>query len=200
MSSLFPRILTVLFSFSLLFLQAQGYTMDQPVKNPVVLMKTSMGDIKIELYPEKAPDSVANFLQYVKEGHYKNTIFHRVIPNFMIQGGGFTKDMKQKATKAPIKNEADNGLKNTKGTLAMARTSDINSATAQFFINGADNSFLDFKDKTSRGYGYAVFGKVIDGMPVVDKIIAVKTGTQGGHENVPTQAVEILDVTVLPSK
>lgn len=191
-----PRILTVLLSFSLFFLQAQGHTMDQKAKNPIVLMKTSMGDLKIVLYQDKAPDSVANFLQYVKDGHYKGTIFHRVIPNFMIQGGGFAKDMKQKTTRSPIKNEADNGLKNEKGTLAMARTSDVNSATAQFFINGVDNSFLDFKDKSPRGYGYAVFGKVIDGMPVVDKIIAVKTNVQAGHENVPAQPIEILDVTV----
>lgn len=197
MLSTLPRILTVLLSFSLIFLQAQGYAMDQKTKYPIVLMKTSMGDIKIELYPDKAPDTVSNFLLYVKEGHYKGTIFHRVIPKFMIQGGGFTKDMKQKPTKAPIKNEADNGLKNEKGTIAMARTSDVNSATAQFFINGASNSFLDFKDKTPRGYGYTVFGKVIDGMPVVDKIIAVKTNTQGGHENVPETPVEILDVSVV---
>lgn len=197
MLSHIPRILTVLFTFALFFLQAQGYSMDKAAKHPVVLMKTSMGDIKIELNPEKAPISVANFLEYVKDGHYKNTVFHRVIPNFMIQGGGFTKDMSQKPSKAPIKIESDNGLKNEKGTIAMARTSDVNSATAQFFINGADNAFLDFKDKTTRGYGYAVFGKVIEGQSVVDKIIGVKTTTQGGHENVPVTPVEILDVTVV---
>ncbi len=172
--------------------------MEQPSKtNPVVLLKTSMGDIKIELYPEKAPETVANFLQYVKEGHFKNTIFHRVIPDFMIQGGGFTKDMKQKPTRAAIKNEADNGLKNLKGTIAMARTSDMNSATAQFFINTVDNSFLDFKDKTSRGYGYCVFGKVIDGIKVVEKMEEVSTSTQGAHQNVPEEPIEILDATLV---
>lgn len=172
--------------------------MDKPAsKNPVVLVKTSMGDIKIELYPEKAPATVENFLQYVNSGHYKGTIFHRVIPGFMVQGGGFTKDMKQKPTKAPVKIESDNGLKNERGTVAMARTSDPNSATSQFFINDQNNDFLNFKDKSPRGYGYAVFGKVIDGMPVVDKIVKVKTTSQGMHENVPVEPVEIVDVTVV---
>lgn len=198
MSFLMSRILTCFFAFSLLFLQSKGFTMDKPVsKNPVVLVKTSMGDIKIELYPEKAPVSVENFLQYVNSGHYKGTIFHRVIPGFMVQGGGFAKDMKQKPTKAPIKIESDNGLKNERGTVAMARTSDPNSATSQFFINDQNNDFLNFKDKTTRGYGYTVFGKVIDGMPVVDKIIKVKTSSQGMHENVPVEPVEILDVTLI---
>jgi len=188
----------ILFSLTLLLLPSQGYTMDQPAKsNPIVLLKTNKGDIKIELYPEKAPISVANFLQYVTEGQYNNTIFHRVIPAFMIQGGGFTKNMDQKSVKAPIKNEADNGLKNEKGTLAMARTMDINSATAQFFINTTNNSFLDFKDKTSRGYGYAVFGKVIDGMDTVEKIEKVKTANNGMHQNVPVEAVVILDAKVI---
>lgn len=191
------RIVTVFFAFSLVFLQSKGYTMEEQVKkNPVVLIKTTMGDIKIELYSDKAPKTVANFLEYIKSGNYKNTIFHRVIPGFMIQGGGFTKDMQQKPTKAPIKNEADNGLKNEKGTIAMARTSDVDSATAQFFINTVNNSFLDFKDKTSRGYGYCVFGKVIDGMPIVEKIEKVKTETKGGHQNVPVDAVEITDIVV----
>lgn len=193
MFSLSFRILTVLCAFSLLFLQSKGYTMESKSKgNPVVTMKTSMGTIKIELFADKAPETVANFLQYVKDGHYNHTIFHRVIPSFMIQGGGFTKDMKQKSTKPAIKNEADNGLKNVRGTLAMARTSDVNSATSQFFINTVDNDFLDFRDKTSRGYGYCVFGKVTDGMDVVDKIEGVKTTTQGPHQNVPVEPVEIL--------
>lgn len=164
-------------------------------KNPVVLIKTTAGDIKVELDAEKAPESVKNFLKYVEEGHYKGTIFHRVIEGFMIQGGGFSKDMKQKSVHAPIKIESDNGLKNTRGTIAMARTSDPNSATAQFFINTVDNGFLDFRSKTPSGYGYAVFGHVTDGMDVVDKIRKAKTGTKGVFENVPVEAIEILDVT-----
>jgi cyclophilin family peptidyl-prolyl cis-trans isomerase len=165
--------------------------------NPKVLMKTSLGDIKIELFAEKAPITVKNFLQYVTEGQYQNTIFHRVIPGFMIQGGGFTKEMQQKAVHAPIVNEADNGLHNDRGTLAMARTGEVNSATAQFFINAVNNPFLDFKDKTPRGYGYCVFGKVTEGMEVVDKILQVPTSTQEGHQNVPVKPVTILSVTVL---
>lgn len=167
-------------------------------KNPIVLLKTSQGDIKIELYADKAPISVKNFLQYVNEGHYDHTIFHRVIDGFMIQGGGFTKDMQQKPTHAAIKNEADNGLKNTRGTLAMARTGEVNSASAQFFINVTDNPFLNFTGKTPREYGYAVFGQVIDGMKVVDKIKNVKTGTKGPFENVPVEAVEIIEAKQLP--
>lgn len=170
---------------------------EQTAKHPVVLFKTSMGDIKVELNPEKAPITVKNFLQYVNDGHFNHTIFHRVIDGFMIQGGGFTKDFQQKPSRAPIQIESDNGLKNTKGTVAMARTSDPNSASAQFFINVADNSFLDFKGKNPREYGYAVFGKVIEGMDVVDKIKKVKTGTKGPHENVPTDPVEILDAKVI---
>lgn len=163
--------------------------------NPIVLIKTNKGDIKVELFQKEAPNSVKNFLQYVKDGHYNNTIFHRVIDGFMIQGGGFTKDFKQKPTKAPIKNEADNGLKNTRGTLAMARTSVVDSATNQFFINVADNSFLDFRSKTPSGYGYAVFGKVIEGMDVVDKIKGAKTGSNGMYQDVPKDTIEILEVT-----
>jgi peptidyl-prolyl cis-trans isomerase B (cyclophilin B) len=164
-------------------------------KNPRVLIKTSMGEIKVELNAEKAPLSVKNFLQYVKEGHYNGTIFHRVIDGFMVQGGGFTKDFKQKPTHAPIKNEADNGLKNVRGTLAMARTSDVDSATAQFFINVTDNSFLDFVSKNPREYGYSVFGKVIEGMDVLDKIKKVKTGSNGPHQNVPIEPIEIINVS-----
>nr|WP_184040561.1 peptidylprolyl isomerase [Chitinivorax tropicus] len=162
--------------------------------DPVVEMKTSMGTIKLELYPEKAPKTVENFLQYVKNGHYKGTVFHRVIPNFMIQGGGMTPDMAEKATKAPIKNEADNGLKNEIGTVAMARTADKDSATAQFFINVNNNGFLDHG---VRDFGYAVFGKVVEGMDVVNKIVAVPTANKGMHQNVPQKPITIESVKVL---
>ena len=143
-------------------------------QNPVVLMQTSKGDITIELDTEKAPLTVANFLGYVNEGFYDGTIFHRVIENFMIQGGGMTAGMEQKKTKAPVKNEADNGLKNSRGTIAMARTQVVDSATAQFFINVVDNDFLDHQAKTPSGYGYAVFGRVIDGMDAVDAIRVIE--------------------------
>lgn len=162
--------------------------------NPKITIKTSMGDIEAELFEDKAPISVKNFLEYVKKGHYKGTIFHRVINNFMIQGGGFDKDLKEKSTGTPIKNEAGNGLKNETGTLAMARTMVVDSATAQFFINVADNSFLDHRDESEQGFGYAVFGKVTSGMPVVNKIKAVKTGTRGPLEDVPLEPVVILDI------
>lgn len=162
--------------------------------NPKIVIKTNMGEIEAELYADKAPKSVANFLDYVKKGHYKGTIFHRVINNFMIQGGGFDKDLKEKSTGARIKNEAANGLKNEIGTLAMARTSDVDSATAQFYINVADNAFLDHRDTSSSGFGYAVFGKVTSGMPVINKIKAVKTGNRGPLEDVPLEAVVILDI------
>ena len=162
--------------------------------NPKITIKTSMGNIEAELFEDKAPISVKNFLEYVKKGQYKQTIFHRVINNFMIQGGGFDKDLKEKSTGTPIKNEAGNGLKNEVGTLAMARTNDVDSATAQFFINVADNSFLDHRDNTQSGFGYAVFGKVTSGMPVVNKIKSVKTGTRGPLEDAPLEAVVILDI------
>jgi len=165
--------------------------------NPVVLMKTSMGDIKLELYPQKAPKTVANFLSYVEDGFYDGTIFHRVIGNFMIQGGGFTPDMKQKETKPSIPNEAGNGLKNLRGTIAMARTSDVNSATSQFFVNVVDNPNLDHKDETPRGFGYAVFGKVIEGMDVVDKIKEVKTTTKEYYGDVPVESVIIQSLKVV---
>ena len=157
----------------------------------MIIMSTSAGDIHIELFADKAPVSVKNFLAYVESGHFDGTIFHRVIPDFMIQGGGFTPDMQQKKTNAPIKNEADNGLSNEPYTLAMARTSDINSATCQFFINLADNTFLDHG---TRDFGYAVFGKVVKGTEVVDKIAEVKTGRSGGHGDVPLAAVTINSV------
>lgn len=165
--------------------------------NPIILMKTSMGDIKLELNTQKAPKTVDNFLSYMQDGFYDGTIFHRVISNFMIQGGGFTPDMKQKATKPPIVNEASNGLKNLRGTIAMARTSEINSATSQFFINVVDNPFLDHRDETPKGFGYAVFGKVIEGMDVVDKIKEVETTTKGYHENVPVEPVVIESIKVV---
>jgi cyclophilin family peptidyl-prolyl cis-trans isomerase len=159
--------------------------------NPVITMETSEGTLKIELWADKAPQTVKNFLAYVQEKFYDGTIFHRVIDGFMIQGGGFTRDMKQKATHPPVKNEAAASLKNLRGTLAMARTSVVDSATAQFFINLADNGFLDHRDNTGQGFGYAVFGQVTEGMDVVDKIAKVKTGRSGMHDDVPAKPVEI---------
>ncbi len=157
-----------------------------------VRLTTNLGTIVIELDAEKAPITVANFIDYVKTGHYDNTIFHRVIKKFMVQGGGHTADMKQKSdTKAPIKNEADNGLKNNKYTIAMARTSDPHSATAQFFINVNDNEFLNFTAPTSSGWGYTVFGKVVEGTDVVDAIEQVKTSRSGFHQDVPVENVVI---------
>lgn len=166
-------------------------------KNPMVLMSTSMGDIKIELYEDKAPVTVKNFLGYVNDKFYDGTIFHRVIPNFMIQGGGFDKDMKEKPTKAPIKNEAANGLKNDTGTVAMARTGVVDSATAQFFISVKDNEFLNHRDETPQGFGYAVFGKVVEGMDVVRKIEHVQTATKGMYRDVPAEPVVIKSITVV---
>ncbi len=162
-------------------------------KNPMILMKTSKGDIKIELFADKAPISVKNFLQYVDEKQYNGTIFHRVMNGFMIQGGGFTKDFVQKPTHSPIKNEASNGLKNEVGTLAMARTGDPNSATCQFFINVVNNAGLDYPNPD--GHGYAVFGKVVEGLGVVDQIKSVATGNRGPYENVPREPIEIIDVS-----
>jgi cyclophilin family peptidyl-prolyl cis-trans isomerase len=169
----------------------------QNPNDPIVLMSTSAGDVKIELFKDKAPATVANFLAYVNDKFYDGTVFHRVIPNFMAQGGGFTPDMKQKPTKAAIKNEAGNGLKNQFGTLAMARTSDINSATAQFFINTKDNDFLDHKDDSMQGYGYCVFGKVIEGSKVVQKIEGVETTSKGPYEDVPVEPVVIKSIRVI---
>ncbi len=159
-------------------------------------IETSMGTITLALNEEKSPATVANFVQYAKDGHYNGTIFHRVINGFMIQGGGFTKEMNQKPTREPIRNEAMNGLKNKRGTIAMARTMVIDSATSQFFINLVDNDFLDFTSPTPQGFGYAVFGEVIDGMAVVDAIAKVKTGFAGPHQNVPETPVIIRKVTV----
>jgi len=160
------------------------------------MLETSMGTITLALDDEKAPETVANFVQYAKDGHYDGTIFHRVIDGFMIQGGGFTRDMNQKKTREPIRNEAQNGLKNSRGTIAMARTMVVDSATSQFFINLVDNDFLNFTAPTSQGFGYAVFGEVTDGMAVVDQIAKVKTGFAGHHQNVPEVAVVIKKVTV----
>jgi len=160
---------------------------------PLVVLTTSLGDITVELYPDKAPISVENFLQYVKDGFYDGTVFHRVVPGFVIQGGGFSEDGKQKKTRSPIENEAKNGLKNERGTLSMARTSDVNSATSQFFVNLVDNEFLDHG---VRDYGYAVFAKVTDGMDVVDAIAAVPTGDRSGHQDVPVDTVRIVEVTI----
>lgn len=161
-----------------------------------VTLHTSYGDITIELNHEKAPKTAANFAQYAQEGFYDNTIFHRVISNFMVQGGGMTEDMQQKPTRAPIENEADNGLGNAVGSVAMARTNDPHSASAQFFINVQDNSFLNHRDKSMQGWGYCVFGKVVEGMDVVNKIKAVPTGSKGGHQDVPVESVLIEKVSV----
>lgn len=158
---------------------------------PQVLLETNHGNIVIELFPDKAPETVKNFLKYVNEGFYDGTIFHRVIKDFMIQGGGYTVNMQRKITRAPIRNEADNGLRNQIGYVAMARTNDPHSATSQFFINVANNSFLDFREKTPRGYGYTVFGRVIKGMRVVNKIRQVPTGYQHGMQDVPLTPVII---------
>lgn len=169
-------------------------------ENPKVVLQTGMGDITLELYPAKAPATVKNFLTYVDEKFYDGTIFHRVIRGFMIQGGGMTADMGEKATRSPIKNEADNGLKNDRGTIAMARTQVPDSATAQFFINARDNTFLNFRAKTMEGYGYCVFGKVIKGMDVVDAIEAVPTGNKGFYQDVPLKPVVILKAYRLKEK
>lgn len=164
-------------------------------KNPVVRMQTTLGEIRIELDAAKAPLTVANFLDYVRDGFYDGTIFHRVIDGFMVQGGGMTADMKEKKTRQPVKNEATNGLSNKKGTIAMARTSVVDSATAQFFINVADNDFLDHRNTTAAGFGYAVFGRVIGGMETVDAIRRVPTGRVGMHDDVPRQPVVIEKLT-----
>lgn len=172
----------------------------QAAKKPVfVKLETSLGDITLELFADKAPVTVANFLQYVNDGFYNGAIFHRVINGFMIQGGGFDAHMNLKPTRAPIKNEADNGLANDAYTIAMARTMEPHSATAQFFINVADNTMLNHTGKTPRGWGYAVFGKVVKGKEVVDKIKAVPTATKGMHQNVPVEPVTIIKAEVVKS-
>jgi peptidyl-prolyl cis-trans isomerase B (cyclophilin B) len=163
----------------------------------MIKLHTNFGDITLELDSEKAPLTVQNFKEYVTSGHYDNTIFHRVIDGFMIQGGGFEPGMIQKPARAPIQNEAANGLKNDKYTVAMARTSDVHSASAQFFINVADNNFLNYSSPTSQGFGYCVFGKVVEGQEVVDKIKKVKTGNRGGHQNVPIENVTLEKAEVI---
>ena len=162
---------------------------------PAVTITTSKGSFTLALFPDKAPDTVANFLRYVDDGHYDGTVFHRVIDNFMIQGGGLTRDMKTKNSRPPIRNEAQNGLKNRRGTIAMARTGEVDSATSQFFINVADNAFLDFRSPDPRGFGYCVFGQVTAGMEVVDAIRSVATGNRGPYDDVPLEPIEILSVT-----
>jgi cyclophilin family peptidyl-prolyl cis-trans isomerase len=165
--------------------------------SPRVVLDTTAGEIVIELDAAKAPLSVENFLTYVRAGHYDNTVFHRVIPNFMVQGGGFTADMTQKEVRSPIQNEARNGLTNQRGTLAMARTNNPHSATAQFFINLKDNAFLDQSQAPPGGFGYAVFGRVVSGMEIVDKIATVRTGNRGSHQNVPVEPVIVRSAKVV---
>ena len=182
-------VVSALLSFTLLPALAQS-----PSAAPKVKLSTSMGDVVLELYPDKAPKTVENFLQYVRDKHYDGTVFHRVIGNFMIQGGGFTPDMQQKPTRAPVALEASNGLKNDRGTVAMARTANPNSATVQFFINVVDNVGLNAP--APDGYGYTVFGKVVQGMDTVDKIRNAATGNQGGHQNVPKTPITITQATL----
>jgi cyclophilin family peptidyl-prolyl cis-trans isomerase len=194
------KLLAYFFSLLALLALPLSVTMaDQPAKssNPNVRMTTSLGVVEIELDAAKAPKTVANFLGYVDKGFYNGTIFHRVIPGFMIQGGGMTAGMKEKPTGAKIQNEADNGLKNLTGTLAMARTNDPHSASAQFFINTVDNGFLDHRGKNPQGWGYAVFGKVTKGMDVVKKIESVQTSNAGMHQSVPVKDVVITKMEVI---
>lgn len=187
--TLFTRLLPVLLLACALLAAPQDIRAQGP--DPVVKLETSMGDILVRLDARKAPMTKANFLEYVKASQYDGTIFHRVIKDFMIQGGGMTASLREKTTRAPIKNEADNGLSNDRGTIAMARTMDPHSATAQFFINLVDNDFLNYSAPVPSGWGYCVFGKVVEGMDVVDKIAKVKTKSVGFHENVPTDMVLI---------
>lgn len=182
-------VISALLSLTVLPASAQAQAIAPKVK-----LSTSMGDVVIELYPDKAPKTVENFLQYVRDKHYDGTVFHRVIGNFMIQGGGFTADMQQKPTRGPVPLEASNGLKNDRGTIAMARTANPNSATAQFFVNVVDNAGLNAP--APDGYGYTVFGKVIQGMDTVDKIRSVPVGNQGGHQNVPRTPITITQATL----
>ena len=190
------QIFRLLAAAGLALLVTAGATAQDKAAAPRVLLATSLGDITIQLDAEKAPKTVANFLDYVKSGHYDGTVFHRVIGGFMIQGGGFTPDMVQKPTKAPIALESRNGLKNERGTVAMARTSVPDSATSQFFINVVDNAMLD-QANARDGQGYAVFGRVVTGMDVVDKIRAVETTSVGGHQNVPAKPVLIRSATIV---
>jgi len=188
------KIVTPIVSFALFSLMC--LQLNSAYANPKVLMETSKGDLTIELYENEAPRTVKNFLSYASEGFYNNLIFHRVIKDFMIQGGGMDSEMRQKDPKPPIKNEARRGLGNNRGTIAMARTNVIDSATAQFFINVKDNDFLNHTDKTARGFGYAVFGEVIKGMDVVDSIARVKTGIFNGFRDVPKEPILIKNVSI----
>lgn len=193
--------------FGLMLLAVSGLMEAAAVKaaekgNPMVVISTSLGDIKVEVFADKAPISAKNFLDYVQAGYYDNTVFHRVIPGFMIQGGGLTSDMRDKreGQRSAIKNESSNGLKNDVGTLAMARTSVPDSATSQFFINVKNNDFLNYREPTPQGYGYTVFGKVVAGMDIVDRIAKVPTGNAGPHQNVPREPVVIESAAILPAK
>lgn len=186
-----PRLLTALLALLL------GVAGVHAADKPMVVLKTTYGDITLELEAERAPETSANFLRYVEDGFYDGTVFHRVIPGFMIQGGGLEPGMSRKATRAPIRNEADNTLANRTGTIAMARTADPHSATAQFFINTHDNHFLDFKSETREGWGYCVFGRVVDGMDVVRRIEESPTGTRAGHRDVPVEDIVIERATVV---
>ena len=190
-------MITMIGVFAMIFFALPSESQAEAEKIAVSLT-TTKGTIHLELYPDKAPQTVANFVEYVKAGFFENTIFHRVIKGFMIQGGGLTADMQEKSTRNPISIEADNGLKNNRGTIAMARTMLPDSATSQFFINVADNSFLDFKAKTPQGWGYCVFGQVTKGMDVVDAIETVKTSNRAGHENVPDEAIVIEKAAIIP--
>ncbi len=183
--------------FLIVFILLFSITSNIQAETTMVKMDTNQGTIMLELDADNAPNTVANFLTYAKEGFYDGTIFHRVISNFMIQGGGFTEDMNQKTVHDPIENEANNGLKNDNGTIAMARTGDPHSATAQFFINVKDNDFLNFSSETPQGWGYAVFGKVTEGMDIVEKIKAVETTTKGPYQDVPVEAIVIEKVTIV---
>ncbi len=195
MMKLLPAVLTV----ALVLAAAVPASSQEKAKEtyPRVYVKTNVGGFTIELYPDKAPETVANFLNYVDKGYYAGTVFHRVIKGFMIQGGGFTPDMSQKEPAPPIKNEAYNGLKNKKYTIAMARTNVIDSATSQFFINTADNTALDFREKSQTGFGYCVFGKVIEGTDVIDKIEMVQTTSKGSYDDVPVKPVIIKAMTLM---
>jgi len=196
------RLTRIILAFCLLSFTAASFaataTTKKPTRaKPMIKLQTNFGPITLELDAKAAPVTVANFVQYVRDGHYNGTIFHRVIEGFMIQGGGFTADMEQKATRAPIKNEADNGLKNVAYSVAMARTPNPDSATSQFFINIADNAFLNFREPSAQGYGYCVFGRVSEGQDTVDRIRKVRTGTRAGMQDVPVEDVVIESAEVV---
>lgn len=190
-------VITAIFSM-FLYPTVKGEKTMTDTANPAIKIATSMGEITLELDAKNAPNTTKNFLAYIDDGYFADTTFHRVIPGFMIQGGGITADMRDKpSSRAPIENEANNGLKNDRGTIAMARTNDPHSATSQFFINLKDNGFLNFSSESMQGWGYAVFGKVTDGMDVVDAIAAVQTGNKGGHQDVPVETITITGVSVV---